>query len=358
MKTKLFPALLIAGLGCSLAQAQAPTALRGGFVDGADVLLHVDMLGIGKSAFSKAVEAQQPAEAKAKNAEKKAKFKAATGLGDEDVLVAVLSMDLEKVDFKNQDPKQMETLPAVLAFQLAKSINMAQLKAGLDLVMEDANKKPTFAEAILDGVQVLVGKPASPDAGGPERILAALADDGKAVVMGLNLESLKGGLARIAEGKTANPSPDMGNAIKSLGSKQFRLAVVLPQVLRDELKKTMADMAQDPMGAMFSPLASTTALLLSVHTQETLDLGLQLDLGDNAKAQQTAGMLQGMLMPMIMMGAGQALGPNAMGVAQKLKIAAEGSAVGISINLTPEDVKKDPNAAAPGMMMPGMMDDM
>jgi hypothetical protein len=358
MKTKLFPALLIAGLGCSLAHAQAPTALRGGFVDGADVLLHVDMLGLGKSAFSKAVEAQQPADVKAKNAEKKAKFLAATGLGDEDVLVAVMSADLEKVDFKNQDPKQMETLPAVVAFQLAKPITMAQLKAGLEMIMEDAGKKPTLAEETVDGLKLLVAKPASPDEGGPQSMFGALAPDGKTVLMGLNTASIKGGLARIAEGKTSNPSPDMGNAIKSLGNKQFRLAVVLPQVLRDELKKSMADMAQDPMGAMFMPLASTTALLVSLHTQENLDVGLQLDVGDNAKAQQAAGMLQGMLMPMIMMGAGQQLGQNAMGVAQKLKIAAEGTSVGVSINLTPDDVKKDPNAAAPGMMMPGTMDGM
>jgi len=358
MKTTLFPALLIAGLGCSLAHAQAPTALRGGFVDGADLLLHVDMLGISTSAFSKAVEAQQSAELKATNQEKKAKFKAATGLGDEDVLVAVLSVDLEKIDLKSPDQKQMEALPGLLAFQLAKPVTLAQLQAGLEMIMEDAGQKPTFAEATVDGLKVLVGTPANADETGPRQLYGTLAPDGKTVLIGFNTASLKGGLDRIAEGKTSNPSPDMGNAMKSLGNKQFRFALVLPQVMRDELKKSMADMAQDPMGAMFSPLASTTALLVSLHAQNNLDIGLQLDVGDAGKAQQTSGMLQGMLMPMIMMGAGQQLGANAMGVAQKLKIAPEGTAVGISISLTPEDVKKDPNAGGGMMMMPGMMDDM
>jgi hypothetical protein len=75
-----------------------------------------------------------------------------------------------------------------------------------------------------------------------------------------------------------------------------------------------------------------------------------LDVGNPGNAQQAAGMLQGMI-PMMMMGMGEQLGPNAMSISQKLKVGAEASVVGISISLTPEDLKVDPNAAPAPMEM-------
>lgn len=351
-----FSALLLAGMTHLTCSAEGPTALRGGFVEGADLLLHVDAAGLQGTPFSKAVDGQKSEEAKAEAKAKADKFTAATGLTEDDMQVVVLSADIDNIDFESKDPKQFETLPALAAFQLGKAVTLEQVKAGI-MVMQEESGKPgmEMSTASKDGLEVLVLKPANTKPDGPQEFYAVTSSDGKNVLFGLNTASLKDGLSRIDAAATSAPSPDMANAIRAIGNKQFRFAFVLPQVMRQKLQAELGGNAGgDPMGAMFLPLASTQALLISAHADQNLDLSILLDLGDAAKAQQATGMLQSMVMPMLMMGAGEQLGPNAMSVAQKVKLAPQEGAVSLSISLTPDDVKKAPTGAGGGMQM---MDD-
>lgn len=320
----------------------AQSALRASFVEGADVLLYLDGKTVNSSAFSQAVQAQQSPEDKAEKEKKAAQLKDATGLGEEDVLVMAFSMDLDGIDFQAQDPEQLENAKAVLAVDLAKAVTLDQVKAGLEAMAEDADQKPTFSKESKDGLDVLtLGSAANQDQG-PDQAFATLSPDGKTVLLAFNTASLKEGLARIDAGEMAAPSDDMAAAIQSIGDRHVRMALVLPMEARRKIQEgVQAASAQGGMGGMMAPFASTKSLLISANTTENLDFSLSLDLGNPGNATQAAGMLQSML-PMMMMGMQQQMGPQAMTLSQKIKIAPKENEVTLNVNLTPEDVKMTP----------------
>lgn len=336
---------------CSLtlfSHSHAQTALRAGFVENADVLVFMDIAKMNRSEFSQTVEAQQDAETKALAEEKAAKFTAATGLEEEDVLAMTFSMDIDNIDFQKQDPAELENAQAVVAIELAKPITLEQAKAGLETMGEEGNMTANLSITQADGLDVI--KLESTNAAeGPDSAFGTLSPDGKTFLMAFNTLSLKDGLARIAAGQGAAPSDDMAAAIQSIGDRQARVVLVLPGEARQKIQEgVQAAAAQGGMGAMLAPFASAKSLIISANVDSALDFYLSLDLGNPGNATQAAGMVQGML-PMMMMG----LGPQAMELSQKIKIAPQDSVVTVSVSMSPEDIKKMTDAAqsAPGMDM-------
>lgn len=320
----------------------AQSALRASFVEGADVMFYLDGKTVNSSAFSQAVQSQQsPADTAAKEA-KAAQLKEATGLEEDDVLILAFSMNLDGIDFQAQDPEQLGNAKAVLAVDLAKAITLEQVKAGLEVMAEDAAQKPTITIGNQDGLDVLILGSAEDQDQGPDQAFATLSPNGKTVLLAFNTASLKDGLARIDAGEMAAPSDDMAAAIQSIGDRHVRMALVLPMEARQKIQQgVQAAAAQGGMGGMMAPFATTQSLLISANTTENLDLALSLDLGNPGNATQAAGMMQGML-PMMMMGMQQQLGPQAMALSQKIKIAPKETAVTISVNLAPEDLQMAP----------------
>jgi|GEM_PF-1134907 len=345
MKKTLISLTLTATLAAGTT-AFAQTALRGGFVEGADVMFYMDSDAINQSAFAQTVEDLQPDEVKAESEAKVKAFTEATGLGEDDIKTLVLSMDIDGIDFQSQDPAQLENAQALLAVESAKAITLDQLKAGLTVLAGENAKNANMTVTEADGMQVLKLEPAEAQ-DGPDKAYATLGDDGKTVLFGFNTDSLKQGLARISGGEMASPSDDMANAIKKIGQRHVRMVVVLPEDARAKIREgVQATAAQGGMGSMIAPFGTVESLLISANTRENLDLYLSLDLGNNANATQAAGMLQSMI-PMFMMNAGQQLGPKAMQISQKIKIAPEESVVTMSVNLTPDDITP-PKAPAGG----------
>jgi hypothetical protein len=320
----------------------AQSALRGSFVEGADVLFYMDGQNLNTSAFSQAVNAQRSPEDKAAKEAKAAQFKEATGLEEEDVLVLAFSMNLDGIDFQAQDPEQLENAKAVLAIELNQAVTLEQVKAGLEVMAEDTNQQHTITPGTEDGLDVLVLGANAEESQGPDQAFATLSPDGKTVLLAFNTASLKDGLSRIAAEEMADPLDDMADAIRSMGDKHLRLALILPMEARQKIEEGVkAAAAQGGMGGMMAPFATTKSLLLSASAAESLDVTLALDLGNPGNATQAAGMMQGML-PMMMMGMQQQLGPQAMALSEKIKIAPQESTVTISINLSPEDVQMAP----------------
>ncbi|MEX2607744.1 MAG: hypothetical protein WD708_10395 [Kiritimatiellia bacterium] len=349
MMTTLKHTLLLGSALLTFNAGFAQSALRASFVEGADVMFYLDGQTLNTSGFSQAVQAQRPPEETAEKDAKAAQLKAATGLGEEDVLVLAFSMDLDGIDFQAQDPEQLENAKAVLAVDLNKAVTLDQVKAGLEVMAEDADQKPTITKGNQDGLDVLILGSAAKQDKGPDQAFATLSPDGKTVLLSFNTASLKDGLSRIDAGKMAAPSDDMAAAIQSIGDRHLRMALVLPMAARKKIQEgVQAAAAQGGMGGMMAPFATTKSLLISANSTENLDLSLSLDLGNPGNATQAAGMMQGML-PMLMMGMQQQLGPQAMTLSQKIKIAPRENAVTINVNLTPEDVKMAPAAPQGGM---------
>ncbi|MDF3130181.1 hypothetical protein P0Y35_13320 [Kiritimatiellaeota bacterium B1221] len=318
----------------------AQSALRGGFVENADVFVYVDIAKMNESPFSKAIEAQQSPEEKALADEKTAAFTAATGLTEDDVRSMAFSMDIDNIDFEAADPDELEDAQAVVAIELAKPITLEQAKAGLESMGdEEIDAKITITQE--DGLDVIKLESNNTE-DGPDKAYGTLSPDGKTFLMAFNTLSLKDSLSRITEGKTAAPTADMAAAMQAMGNRQARIVLVLPAAARQKIQEGIqATAAQGGMGAMIMPFSTAKSLLISADTAESLDFYLSLDLGNAGNAQQATGMVQSML-PMLMM----SLGPQAAELSQKIKIAAQDSVVTLSVNMTPEDIKKMTDATA------------
>lgn len=338
MNTKRFCTLLTAGLLMAGSPAIAQDALRAGFVEGADVMFYVDMDAINQSEFGGQVEAQQSAEIKAEQKAKTRAFTDATGLTEDDMNTLVFSMDLEGIDFASNDPAQLEDARAMMAVNVKKALTLEQVKAGLQAMAGETGDETNMSIMTVDGMEVLKIEPKNARKG-PDGAYATLSPDGETVLLSFNAPSLKQALARVSGGEMAAPGEEMGEAIKSIGQRHVRAAVVLPPEARQKIQEgVQAGAAQGGMGAMLMPFSTTRSLLVSANTSDSLDLYLSLDLGNNANATQAAGMLQSMV-PMVMMQFGQQLGPKAMEISQKIKIAPKDTMVTMGLNLTPGDVK-------------------
>lgn len=322
------------------ANVQAQTALRGGLVENADVFLYVDMAKMNQSAFTKTVEDQQSAEEKALTDEKTAKFTAATGLKKEDVKALAFSMDIDNIDFQSQDPAQLDDAQAVVAVELAKPITLEQAKAGIESMSKDGESKATLTIGNVEGLDVITLESTSEDKG-PDKAFGTLSPDRKTLLMAFNIVSLKDSLARIASGNTAAPTEDMAAAMKVMGDRHLRMALVLPPVARQKIQEGVkAAAAQGGMAAMMAPFGTAKSLQISASTTDSLDFFLSLDLANAGNAQQAAGMVQSML-PMMMM----SMGPQAMELSQKIKISPDDTVVAMTVNMTPADIKKITDAS-------------
>ncbi|MGA0367941.1 MAG: hypothetical protein ACO3N7_00650 [Kiritimatiellia bacterium] len=320
---------------------RAQSALRGGLVENADVFMFMDIKNMNESAFSKAVEKEQSAEEKALAEEKMAKITAATGLTKEDMLAVAFSMDIDNIDFAAQDPDELEDAQAVIALELAKSVTLEQLKAGLETMGGEGEMQADLRIETVDGIEVIVLESKAAGNEGPDKAFGTLSKDGKTILMAFNTLSLKDALGRIESGTTADPTADMATAMQSIGKRQARMVLVLPPPARQKIQEGIqATAAQGGMGAMLMPFATAKSLLISANTSDVLDFYLSLDLGNAGNAAQAAGMVQSML-PMMMM----SMGPQAMELSQKIRIAPEEGVVTVSLKMSPTDIQKMKSAA-------------
>lgn len=323
----------------------AQTAMQAGLVEEADVYYYFDPQGMSDSEFTKTMEENQSAEEKALANKQLAMFTEATGLEEEDVTALVFSMDIDGIDFKSQDPAQLETAKVIAALEVKKPLTLEQIQKALMKISEETDAPaPELEIAEEDGLQVirLVG---TETPGGVDKAYATLSPDGKTALISFNTAALKDGLARLEKGTTASVTEDMKSAMTSLENQQMAMAVVLPASVREMIQQSVQGAAaQGGMGAMLMPFASTKSLLFSTKAEENMNVALSLDLGDPGNAQQAAGMIQSML-PMLVMGLQEQMGPEAMNLMNKINIAPEGGIVSMKFSLTPAEATMLSNMA-------------
>lgn len=328
--------------------AFANNTLFGGFVPGADMLFYMDAATFSQAPIIEKIQAMNPDHDAAEQKEMAAKFEAATGLTEEDMTDVAFTMDLENIDFNNQDPSQFEKMPAVMAVGLKKAISRDQLMAGIRLIADQQGNadEMNLAKESRGGTDLVVITPATQQ-DGPKEILAGLSPDGKTVLVAFNQNSLSQAVSRIGQKTLSPPGQEMAGALRALKGKPFRLAFVFP----DALKQQIAAGAQG--NPMMASMASMQAVLIGASANETLNLNLKLDMANAQAATQATQMARGML-PMMAMQLG-ALSPQAAGAAQKLNVATEGNYVSVSLTLTEQDLEgggADRAPAGGGMMMP------
>ena len=333
MKT-LTQVLLVAASTYAIATAQPKTALQGGFVESADVLVYMDMAKMNDSAFSKAMEAQMPAEEKAKQEAQQKAFTEATGLTEEDFGAMVFSADLAGIDFQAAEPPDISKLPLSACLELKKSVTLDQINAAIDAMKEEQGTEFKVEKTTIDGIELLnLMAPEGEET--LKNVYVTTSKNGKAVLAAVSVDALKDSLGRIAAGKVAPPTKDMATAMNSMGDNPFRMALVLTEQARASLKDGVQKAAaQGGMAAILMPFAEIKSVLISANTQENMDLAISLDVGNENNAVEASGWLH-----MMMVGMGQQLAPQAMEIGQRLKIGTDKSVVSMNLTLTAEDLE-------------------
>ena len=337
--TKMTTMMLAGGLVC-LQSVFAQSHMQAAVVDQADLLVAGQPEHFSQSAFAKAMEENQPEELKEMNKAQWERITEATGLEDGDVTAVVMSARLADLNIMEMENTDFEALQVVAAFQLKRAVTLQQIQALIDIMQEDAFSKLRMQEGELDGRAVLEILAPEGETDGPQKMFAALADEGKTVVLALNEATMRGALQRVSEGRAGRPNAEMAQALQALRGQQMQMALILPENMRQALQMAMQGGDMGPMGMMVMPFMGTKSILMGANAAENLNVKLMMDLGDADSAQMMSNMAPGM------MGGMAGMFP----AAQKIRFGAQGSVLEISAELTPEDLQPDPEAM---MMMQG-----
>jgi len=327
---KLMSVLLLSGL---VGITQADNSLRAGLVAGADMAVVSRFSAMSQSPFFKAMEAQMTdAERQARKAQQ-ARILELTGLGEDDVEAFVMSVDLSGINPATMDEAFLNQIQVAAAVLLKKPITLDQLEKAIGAMKEESGGPGAQVQRIaIGGHSALKYTPAADESwDGPQQMLTGISADGKTVVLSINEDSLGSALARAGGAPAAAVSPELAEALRGLGDQQMAVALVLPRELRDQIQQQVQAMsAADPMTGMFiGPFAGVKSLLIGAKADETLDLRVLLDIGNEMAAAQLAGMFTNMAGGLA--GFGQA--------ARKMTAAAEGTVIRLTGSLTPADLK-------------------
>lgn len=331
MIRNMFSLSLAATLLTAVPQLHADPALRAGVVEGADMVVAARLSAMSQSAFARNIRAQESEEDKAERLAAQAKIQELTGLGEDDVDAFILSIDLSQIT-PDMNPAALNTLQAIAAIQLKKSITLDQLQQGVAWMQEENDVKSVIARATVGGQEVLKLTPGPGETwDGPQQLFAGLANEGRTVLMAINEPSLTAAMQRAAGGAAQQPSPELAAAMRGLANQQLQVALVLPAEMQAQIQQQVNMMAAiDPMMGMFAtPFAGIKSLVFGATAAEDLNLRLALDLGNEMAATQLAGMFTNMA------GALPGVGP----MARKMTAAADGGVLRIQGAVTNEDLK-------------------
>lgn len=305
-------------------------------VEGADMILAVNMAELNQSPFMQAIEAQQSPQIKAMRTQQQERIQAAMGLKEEDILGYMLSFKLPdglfSADFE-PTPETLEALQFVLAVEVGRPLTLDDLQKGIELLQEDTPGSANVEKIELGGTPVLQLNPQVEDADTPiEKAYVSVSDAGNVVLLTLNEASLTSAHARLSGGQTATPGPGLIPALQGLEGNQIRMALVLPAAARGALAGTVQQMsAADPMmGMMAAPFAGLSSITFSGNAAENLAMALNIDIGNDMAAQQVAAMIQNF---------GPGIGGAAGPFVRKITTEAVGTVLRLSGILSPEDMK-------------------
>jgi len=340
---------LLAAFILTTGAATAGSALRAAIVPGADLVGKIDFRAIGKTPIiekhRKSLEDKQSLEKQSRElAAFIDKLKAATGLEDDDFVSFLFSCDVSKVNVDAVGSREKaESVDALAALDLDKPFGVSKMKSCISEIGGIAAASQVVDTRIGSRPAI---KLCSTNASEPDLYVATSKDE-RTILFGMRAESLAAGLSRAASGKMAKlPSGVSAVATALPKGSQVMFTFVAPESLRatikEQIAKVSAAAANDPGAAMslsfISLFRNIQNLSFGIKFANDALVGLAADLGAEMEAQQTAAILQTMVIPMLQASMAQQSDPTASGIAQSIKVSSKGPAVRLSIRLTEEDL--------------------
>lgn len=327
---RVLPLLLLVASGCGRGK---PGSIDAAIVPGADVVARFDLDAIRAAPIHAAMK-QQEAGSPMPGFWKP--FWTATGITQDDLSGMIIAVDLDPLDLSQPTPdSSLDTLQAVMALQLSKSITLDQLKAGIAAMDPMGQRQPT--EVTVNDIPALK----SEDGG-----LVCLQGDGRYIFLSPNEASLTEALDRFKKGRVEALSTSMDAAMQALpGTPQIRAVVVLTEELQAKLKdayqknqsKASADLGASMILGMTSPLMDLKSLGLGVSCAADLALNLGGVFNKPESALQMKSTLD-MAVGMMMMAAQEQAQGQGNSLAQALKVTQSENLLNLSLTLTQADL--------------------
>ena len=313
----------------------AGVAVGAGMVEGADMVIRVDLKGLRESAIYVASRKETSAEEKAIQDA----IVEATGLAEEDFEALLFAVDLDAIDFDAEDmAAEMEKVNGVMALGLKKAVDLDTVVAGLQSV--STNNTMSFETVKIEGRDVVVATSEEEEA---PKVYATTAQSGKLVLVSINSPSLLAAAKRADSGKH-HPTPKAITKVCAAWSENVQMVAGL--VLSDEMKQDLTahieamekDKTQAMMAGMVAPFKKLQTLAMALESSDVMDFTLAMDLGDAGNANQALGTVNGMVMPMVKMA--MANQPADGDPTEKFSVKVVDSSLTINIRMTAEDLKK------------------
>jgi len=341
--------------GCGARGRSKPAGVEAATVPDADLLLHFDLAAVRETAMGRRMEelrdsrtgTDSPATAVD---EKRKEIEAASGLTREDVSAVRLSANVANLDLAGEEgAARMAKANAVLGIGLLKSVTLDQIEAALR-VLAAGRSDVTVSRTTLNEMPAVAVRSADPS---EPAAYATLSADAKTVFLALNGSSLSAALSREREGRPAKVPDDLAGVAAAVPvGAQLRLLFRAPETLRaqirDRIEETRARAQQDPGAGMtlgfLAPFQDLRSLAFGLRFEEDMAAVLATDLGNEQAAQQSAILIQTMILPMLQGALAEQAGASPARVAESLQVGSEGSSLRITLRITEEDLETPPAA--------------
>lgn len=267
----------------------------------------------------------------------------AMGLKKEDVVAALMSLDLDTVAMSHRDGSaaDYEKASMALALQVVKPVTPAQLHAGLTAAAGNRTGI-TVSEIIVAGRRVISAK--SPDPAAPI-IYVAVSADGRILFATLNAAAMEALFHRERKGTIEVLSPTLVLAAGDLVGAQIQASVALPEGARQALREALdRPRSSGELGwllamGLMNPVKSLVSLACGFAFRQDLVVTLALGFEDDASAQQAHALVQGILVPMLRNAAQSDQGGQTVALDKAVSCMIKGRNVVVTLALTEGDLR-------------------
>jgi len=342
--------------------ASAMTARQIAIVPGADFLGSIAVREANASPIMKKRKAKEPKTQQDRRSyeARRARFEAATGLTEADVIAVAFSGDRHTANIKATTQRaRIGAMNGLAAIQLAKPVSIDKLKQAIKLEYgtQDLAGVSDVTIGGRPGLKVNASKPDDPD------LFLTVTKDGRLVLLAFNASSLAGALKRSASNRVL-PEPSNLTRIRSVLSPktQVQMACIVPDSVRasidEQINSMTQEAAQNPgmaaMAGFVRLFGNIQNLCIGVELADDALLSIAGSLGNVQSAQQASILLETMIIPMIqasmIKNSQGSIPPNIHDV---VTVRTKDTALQVRLRLTEEQIMQDFLKPPAGASTPG-----
>ncbi len=294
-KTALLPLLVLLGALAGCPGSKPKPNLNLAVVPGADVLIQADLQALAQASLDlkdiglRKKDTQPLVKANSR-------MLAAMGISEEDLLGALMTINLETISMSGNALPGLDNAGLVLAVKLAKPVTIERLQAGVQAAL-GANAKVNETP-LLKRTAIFVNQPVP---GAPD-IYGGVSKDGLILFATVNKSAMEEVYRREDLNAPVIFPAGLAKVAGEISNSQAQAAICLSESMCQSLHESMEKHKDaDNMAAIMaiSAAQSITSVALGFSLTDNLEVRLCLGFNDEAASGKTFDLLQGSLLPML-----------------------------------------------------------